>query len=278
MRIASVDGRPTLLLPSGGLDIITASKGSLGLDVNELLSRLGELAPLTESADPEALVEVRTEQLGPPVPNPRQVFAVGLNYRAHAEEAGRALPESPTVFTKFPACLTGPAATVVLPSAKVDWEVEMVVASGQLAEGASQENGWDHVAGVMIGQDLSERDVQRAGPVPQFSLGKSFKGFGPIGPALVTVDELADRDALDIGCSIDGETVQSGNTRDLLFSVPQLISKISTICPLLPGDLIFTGTPEGVGVTRKPPRFLKPGQILRSWLQDVGSIDTRLHA
>jgi 2-keto-4-pentenoate hydratase/2-oxohepta-3-ene-1,7-dioic acid hydratase in catechol pathway len=182
------------------------------------------------------------------------------------------------VFTKFRSCLAGPSATIELPSDKVDWEVELVAVIGRPADRVPEEKAWSCVAGVMVGQDLSERTVQLAGPVPQFSLGKSFPGFGPIGPWLVTPDELADRDDLRLRCSVDGRVLQDGRTRDMIFSVPELVARISAVCLMMPGDLIFTGTPSGVGMGRQPPEFLRPGTTLVSTIDGLGELRNALVA
>ena len=173
---------------------------------------------------------------------------------------------------KFPSCITGPNATVELPSTSVDWEVELVVAIGRLAHRVSEDAAYDHVAGFMVGQDLSERVVQLAGPVPQFSLGKSYPGFAPLGPALTTVDELDHPDDLALGCRLGNEVLQDGRTRDLMFNVPELVSRLSQVCPLLPGDIIFTGTPSGVGNARDPKRFIPPGAVLTSTIEGLGEL------
>src|SRR5207245_10139923 len=162
-----------------------------------------------------------------PVLAPSQVFGIGLNYREHAAESGVDAPDVPPVFTKFRSCLAGPSAAVGLPSDRVDWEVELVAVIGRSAERVREEKAWSCVAGLMVGQDLSERTVQLTGPVPQFSLGKSFPGFGPIGPALVTLDDIADPDDLALRCGVDGETLQEGRTRDMIFPVPELIARLS---------------------------------------------------
>ena len=201
-----------------------------------------------------------------------------MNYAAHAAEAGTEIPGFPPTFTKFPTCLTGPDVTVALPSAFVDWEVELVFVIGTLAYEVAEGHGWDHVAGVTVGQDLSERLVQLRPPAPQFSLGKSFPGFGPTGPWVVTPDELTNRDDLAIGCTLNGEEMQKSRTSDLIFGVDALVHELSSITPLLPGDLVFTGTPSGVGGTRNPPRFLAPGDELVSTIDDVGTIRTRFAA
>ena len=228
------------------------------------------------SASPRADAPLDVHALQAPVPRPRQVFAIGLNYAAHAAEAGLERPAFPPTFTKFPTCLTGPDATVELPSAFVDWEVELVVVIGRLAYEVAAGDGWRHVAGLTVGQDLSERIVQTRPPAPQFSLGKSFPGFGPIGPWVVTPDELDNPDDLALGCTVNGEEVQKSRTCDLIFDVDALIHHLSSITPLLPGDLIFTGTPSGVGGTRTPPRFLAPGDELVSTIEGIGTIHTHL--
>jgi 2-keto-4-pentenoate hydratase/2-oxohepta-3-ene-1,7-dioic acid hydratase in catechol pathway len=272
MRIVNAAGRAAVAMPDGGLvDVAAASAGRFGPDPRSLFDEWDAFAAWT--LDLPAVPTTRAP-LGPPVPAPRQVFAIGMNYRGHAAEVGAGLPESPPTFTKFPSCLTGPDARVTLPSDRVDWEVELVVVIGRRAERVREDAAWDHVAGLTVGQDLSERAVQLAGQVPQFSLGKSFAGFGPIGPAVVTVDELADPDSLELGCAVNGETVQEGRTDDMVFGVPELVARLSAVCTLLPGDLIFTGTPAGVGAARTPPRFLRPGDTLRSWVGGVGELRT----
>ncbi|MGI5183384.1 fumarylacetoacetate hydrolase family protein [Dactylosporangium sp. CA-152071] len=205
---------------------------------------------------------------------------MGLNYSKHAAESGFAVPDAPTVmFTKWPSCLTGPVTTVELPAGgSTDWEVELVVVIGATARNVPQERAWEHVAGLTVGQDLSERVRQTAGPSPQFSLGKSLPGFGPTGPWLVTPDELDDREDLELGCSVNGEEVQKGRTRELIFSVPAMVSKLSAALPLLPGDVLFTGTPAGVGMGRTPPRFLAPGDELVSYVTGIGELRQRFVA
>jgi 2,4-didehydro-3-deoxy-L-rhamnonate hydrolase len=275
MRVATVDGRAVLIHGEGIADIAAASNGALPADPQLVYEHWDEVRALAERiAAPEAPLDVQALQA--PVPRPRQVFAIGLNYAAHAAEAGLEQPTFPPTFTKFPTCLTGPDATVELPSAFVDWEVELVVVIGRRAYEVAAGQGWDHVAGLTVGQDLSERIVQTRPPAPQFSLGKSFPGFGPIGPWVITPDELADPDDLALGCSVNGEQVQKSRTSDLIFGVDALVHHLSSITPLLPGDLIFTGTPSGVGGTRTPPRFLAPGDELVSTIEGIGTIQTHL--
>jgi len=273
MRVASVEGRAVLIHGGGTVDIAGASGGTLPSDPQLLYDHWDEVRALSERAvDADEPLDVG--RLSTPVPHPRQVFAIGLNYAAHAAEAGIEAPTFPSTFTKFPTCLTGPEATVELPSAFVDWEVELVVVIGQPAYEVAAGDGWRHVAGLTVGQDLSERIVQARPPAPQFSLGKSFPGFGPIGPWVITPDELDNPDDLALGCAVNGEQVQKSRTSDLIFDVDALIHHLSSITPLLPGDLIFTGTPSGVGGTRTPPRFLAPGDELVSTIEGIGTIHT----
>jgi 2-keto-4-pentenoate hydratase/2-oxohepta-3-ene-1,7-dioic acid hydratase in catechol pathway len=222
-------------------------------------------------ADPAIAIE----DLGPPVPRPAQVFAIGLNYRDHAEEAALPIPSEPLVFTKFPSCLAGPTASVPLTSNRVDWEVEQVVVIGREAHRVSASRAWQHVAGFCVGQDISDRRLQFAGKPPQFSLGKSAAAFGPIGPALVSLDAFEDPEALVLRCWVEGELMQESTTANLIFSVPELIEAISRICRLQPGDLIFTGTPAGVGSVREPRRYLAPGETIVSEIEGVGRLTNR---
>ncbi|MGE0214316.1 fumarylacetoacetate hydrolase family protein [Mycolicibacterium sp.] len=210
--------------------------------------------------------------LGPPVPNPRQIFAVGLNYIDHATESGFVAPTTPMIFAKFPSSVCGPEETVELPTATVDWEVELVVVVGIGGHSIPVEDAHGHIAGVMVGQDLSERTAQMQGEPPQFSLAKSHPCFAPIGPTLVTLDEIPSLDALHIECVLNGETVQSASTGDMVFTVAELVAYISRTATLLPGDLIFTGTPAGVGMGRDPVRYLAPGDTLVSRIEGVGEL------
>lgn len=275
MRVANADGRAVLVVDDGIVDIATASGGALPTDAQLLYERWDDVRALADRVEgPEQPFELSALQA--PVPRPRQVFAIGMNYAAHAAEAGVEAPEFPPTFTKFPTCLTGPDATVALPSAFVDWEVELVAVIGSAAYEVEVGKGWSHVAGLTVGQDLSERIVQTRPPAPQFSLGKSFPGFGPTGPWVITPDELDDPDDLALGCTVNGEEVQKSRTSDLIFGVDALVHLLSSITPLLPGDLIFTGTPSGVGGTRTPPRFLAPGDELVSTIEGIGTIHTHL--
>jgi 2-keto-4-pentenoate hydratase/2-oxohepta-3-ene-1,7-dioic acid hydratase in catechol pathway len=278
MRVARVSGRLSLLVGNGAVDVHAASDGRFPADPDAVFDQWDELREWAAARGNHGAEPYSRDQLGAPVLNPKQVFAIGLNYRDHAAESGVAVPSAPAVFTKFATCLTGPYDTVQLPSDKVDWEVELVVVIGRRAWQVSEESAWSHVAGLTVGQDLSERAVQLVGPVPQFSLGKSYPGFGPIGPAIVTSDELADPDDLSLICALDEELLQKGRTRDMVFSVSDLIARLSAVCPLLPGDLIFTGTPPGVGMARTPARYLTGDTTLVSAIDGIGELRNPLIA
>ena len=272
MRIGTLNHRYHALAGNLALDIANASDGRFAPDGFDIFERVRELAGWVSTVSDSAYRPFDTYALGPPVPMPRQAFGVGLNYRDHAAESGLAEPDVPLVFAKFPTSITGPRATVTLPSAYVDWEAELVAVIGAPARHVKAADAWSHVAGLTVGQDLSERRVQLAGPAPQFSLGKSYPGFGPIGPAIVTLDEIAAVDNLEISCLLDDEVLQKGRTSDLIFSIPELVEHISAICPMLPGDLIFTGTPAGVGGARTPNRFLTPGSVLITAIEGIGEL------
>ena len=275
MLVASLEDRLTLVRGERALDVQRCSDGRFPSDPQAVYDDWDAFADWGRELDPGGGDAFDPAALDAPVPRPRQVFALGLNYAMHAREAGLELPTTPLTFTKFPSCIAGPAAFVQVATDRVDWEVELVAVIGRRAHHVDADSAWDHVAGLMVGQDLSARDVQMSGSPPQFSLGKSFPGFGPTGPWLVTPDELPDRDDLAIGCSLNGQQVQSDRTSSMLFSVPETVARLSAICPLLPGDLIFTGTPAGVGNRMDPPRFLRAGDELVSTIEGIGSITTR---
>lgn len=279
MKLANLEGRAVLVTEQGAIDVSSASGGAFGPDPRAVFDDWDAFRSWADGADLSGATTtpIAEAALGPPSPEPRQVFAIGLNYKAHAEESGVEPPAVPATFTKFPACLADPFAEVELSGPSVDWEVELVVVIGAPADRVPESEGWAHVAGVTVGQDLSDRTVQFAAG-NQFSLGKSFRGFAPTGPWLVTTDELQDPDDLALGCSVDGRTVQDARTGDLIFSVPRLVAELSAVLTLLPGDLVFTGTPSGVGMAAQPPRFLQAGETLESWIEGIGTIRNRFRA
>ncbi|MGH3437667.1 MAG: fumarylacetoacetate hydrolase family protein [Sciscionella sp.] len=276
MRIANIDGRLALLCTAGAVDVEHASGGQFGSEPQDVYRRWEEFTAWVGTADRSGAAPYEMAQLASPAPAPRQVFGIGLNYRDHATEAGLGVPEQLAVFTKFPSCITGPYGDIVLPSGgHTDWEVELVVVIGSEARNVPAANGWQYIAGLAVGQDLSERVTQFTGPAPQFSLGKSFPRFGPIGPWLVTTDEFASPDDLALACRINGEQVQAGRTLDMIFPVPKVVSQLSAILPLWPGDVIFTGTPAGVGMGRNPQRWLAPGDELVTTIEGIGELRHR---
>jgi 2-keto-4-pentenoate hydratase/2-oxohepta-3-ene-1,7-dioic acid hydratase in catechol pathway len=276
VKLANANGRAVVVLGDRTVDVAEVSGGRVGPDPMAVYDDWATFVDLASAITPGAtatapLVEA---DLRNPVPAPRQVFAIGLNYRSHAEESGMVVPDVPATFTKFPASLTGPFDDVEIAGDSTDWEVELVAVIGRRADRVAEDQAWAHVAGLTVGQDISDRHLQFAAGA-QFSLGKSRRGYGPMGPWVVTPDELPDPDDLALGCSVDGEKVQDARTNDLVFGVPRLIAELSAILPLLPGDVIFTGTPAGVGMARQPARFLRPGQTLESWIEGIGTIRNR---
>jgi 2,4-didehydro-3-deoxy-L-rhamnonate hydrolase len=273
VKLANLAGRAVIVTHEGdsaaAIDVAIASNGRFGPDVQTIYDEWLAFTEWTAGTTLPAGAAFDETQLRAPVPAPRQVFAIGINYQRHADEAGRTPPPIPATFTKFPACINGPFGQVRLPSDAVDWEVELVVVIGRRAEAVGEADAWSCVAGLTVGQDLSERKVQMAAGA-QFSLGKSYAGFAPMGPWVVSLDEVDDPNDLALGCSVDGEVMQNSRTGDLIFSVPRLIAELSAVLPLLPGDVIFTGTPEGVGAARQPPVFLRPGQVLETWIDGIG--------
>jgi 2-keto-4-pentenoate hydratase/2-oxohepta-3-ene-1,7-dioic acid hydratase in catechol pathway len=271
MRVGNLAGRLSLFVAAGAIDVERASAGGFVADPQAVYARWAEFVEWAQTVAAEP-VAFSPKELGPPSPRPAQVFAAAANYRAHAAEGGVETPESPVVFAKWVSSFTGPAGEIGLPSARVDWEAEVVVVIADRAYKITRDAAWNHVAGLTIGQDLSERDVQMRGAYPQLGLGKSFPGFSPTGPYLVTPDEFDDHDSIEFGCSINGEVMQHGSTAELVFSVPALIAELSAVLPLEPGDVIFTGTPSGVGLMRKPPRFLTPGDELVTYVTGLGEM------
>jgi 2-keto-4-pentenoate hydratase/2-oxohepta-3-ene-1,7-dioic acid hydratase in catechol pathway len=278
--LANVKGRASLLVRAGEsaqrvLDVERRSHGVFSSDPMDAIARWDEFglfaaAQRFDETDP-LLVD---DDLGPCVPRPRQVFAIGLNYRDHAREANLPEPKQPMVFTKFPSCVAGARAEVSLTSDSVDWEVELVVVIGRVTRRVNEAQALEQVAGYCVGQDISDRRMQFEGSPPQFSLGKSAPAYGPIGPALVA-DPSIDLTGLALICDVNGERMQNGNSREMVFSVAALVAYLSSVCTLFPGDLIFTGTPAGVGSVRKPRLYLKSGDVIRSEISGLGELQNR---
>jgi acylpyruvate hydrolase len=226
-----------------------------------------------KTATNAAIYPLSAVTLKAPVLRPGKIICIGLNYRDHAAESGQAVPEFPTVFAKYNNCVIGPGEAIVHPkiSQKVDYEAEFGVVIGRRAKAVSEADALNYVAGYLPFNDVSARDFQAR--VSQWVMGKSFDTFAPMGPALTTADEIPDPQALDIRLSIAGEVLQSSNTRNLVFTVASLVHQISAVMTLDPGDVIATGTPGGVGAARKPPRFLKPGDIVRVEIEKLGVLE-----
>ena len=273
-RLVTIDGRAALDHDGHWHDLAALSGDDALADPITAVARHAELHDLQEAtatAPPGgAIADVTLDAV---VPEPRQVFGIGLNYKDHAEESGMELPPAPLTFTKFPSCIVGPTADVPLSGAMVDWEVEVVAVIGATATRVPEADAWSVVAGLTLGQDVSDRAVQLTGSPPQFSLGKSFPAFGPVGPAIVSVDAFDDPDDIALWCDVSGDRVQSSRTSQLIFGIPTLVSYLSSICTLQPGDLIFTGTPAGVGMSRG--RFLVEGDVIDSGADTIGTLRNR---
>ena len=268
-RLGNLDGRAVLIDGENWHDLAAASNGSFSGDPMEAVHRHAELHTIQlNGRSPEGAVA--SAVFGPPVPCPRSVFAIGLNYAGHAGEADMDLPESPLVFTKFPSCLAGATDNVELNSDFADYEAELVVVIGTAGRSISPNNAWNHVMGLTVGQDISDRALQFAAKPPHFDLGKSRDTYGPCGPAVVSTDLIAEPSNLRITCDINGERRQSGNTGQLIFDVPTLISYLSEILTLEVGDLIFTGTPEGIGASSG--EFLAAGDVIETSIEGLGKL------
>ena len=282
MRIANVRGRLNVIVGSLAVDVESASGGRFSADPAAVFARWDEFCAWAAERDTteEETVTFDASDLGAPSPKARQVFGIGLNYADHAAEAGLPIPEQPVVFTKFASSVTGPVTDVELVGDTVDWEAELVVVIGRGGRHIDVADAPARIAGYTAGQDLSNRTVQWQGQPAQFSIGKSFAGFAPTGPVLVTLDELTDPKRLHISCAITDvagvtTTMQDGSTDQLIFSIPELISRLSAVVELLPGDLIFTGTPPGIGAARTPPRFLTAGEVLVTEIEGIGRLTQR---
>ncbi|MCS6860669.1 MAG: fumarylacetoacetate hydrolase family protein [Abditibacteriales bacterium] len=227
-----------------------------------------------ESSRPEYVYSPEQVTLKAPVPDPRKIICVGLNYADHAAESGAAIPSEPVLFSKYPTAIIGPNEPILLPpeSQEVDYEVELVFIIGKRGRRIPRERAMDYVAGYTVGHDVSARDWQLRKPGGQWLLGKTFDTFAPIGPALVTQDEVPDPHNLKITCKVNDELLQNSNTNQLIFKIDDLVAYISQVITLEPGDLVFTGTPAGVGFARKPPRFLQDGDVCELEVEGIGKL------
>lgn len=276
-RFGCVDGRAVLVADSltGYIDVEKFSGGKLPSDPMQCFARWSEVCSLADMLTSTKAVELTTldpSKLDCPVPRPRQIFAVGVNYKAHAAEMNHGLPKEPLVFTKFPSSLNRPFGQLKLVGEKCDYEAELVAVVAKGGRNISLADAWSHVAGLCVGQDFSDRALQYANTPPQFSLGKSRAGFTAIGPWITDAASLATRGNLEISCRVSGEIMQHTQTDDMIFEIPDIIAYLSSICELFAGDVIYTGTPSGVGAGRTPQRFLRSGDVVETTIQDLGTI------
>ena len=273
-KLANVSGRSVLVNGDDYFDLAKISEGNVSSDPSQVVNSLGAISKLYKQIDQfDASGSLKDVQMGPPVTGSRNCFAIGLNYRNHAEESGMEIPPFPMIFTKHTSCINGPFDNIEMRSDIVDYEAELVVVIGKQGKNISNDEAWNHVAGLTVGQDISDRSVQFHATPPQFNLGKSFDTFGPIGPILVSPDQFEDKSSLNLECSVNGELRQKDNTNDLIFDIPYIISYVSEFITLEPGDLIFTGTPAGVGATQG--KLLKDGDILSTTISGIGTIENK---
>ena len=270
-RLANVGGRGALVDGDHYYDLEELADGALSPDPMAALTSpdlLAELAAGLGGRQPTGLLTGAT--LGPPVPRPRNSYGVGLNYRSHAEEASMEIPDVPLVFTKFPSCITGPFDEVRLRSDRCDYEGELVVVVGPGGADIDPADAWDHVVGLTIGQDVSDRHAQFMTQPPQFNLGKSFDTFGPIGPVVASPDCFDDPDDLTLTTHVNGEARQDDRTSNMVFPVADLVAFLSRITTLATGDIIFTGTPDGIGAAQG--LFLADGDVITTTIDGIGTM------
>jgi 2,4-diketo-3-deoxy-L-fuconate hydrolase len=272
-KLGSNSGRAIFIKDDKYYDVNTISNGDISSNSVEALSDTEKLSQLYLNLnDYESSGDLSDINLDPPI-IPTNVFAVGLNYKKHAEESNLEIPPFPMIFTKHSTCISGPKSDICMKSDMVDYEAELVFVIGKGGKDISKEDAWDHVAGLCVGQDISDRPVQFHATPPQFNLGKSFDTFGPIGPYLVSTDLFDNKESLKLQCWVNDELRQETLTNDLIFDIPYLISYISEFITLNTGDVIFTGTPEGVGATQG--KFLKDGDILKTSIEGIGTLENK---
>ena len=270
-RLANVGGRGALVDGDHYYDLEELADGALSPDPMAALTTPGPLAELASALGGRQPTGLLTEAtLGPPVPRPRNSYGVGLNYRSHAEEASMEIPDVPLVFTKFPSCITGPFDEVRLRSDRCDYEGELVVVVGPGGSDIDAADAWDHVVGLTVGQDVSDRHAQFMTQPPQFNLGKSFDTFGPIGPVVVSPDCSDDPDDLALTTHVNGEARQDDRTSNMVFPVADLVAFLSRITTLATGDIIFTGTPDGIGAAQG--LFLADGDVITTTIDGIGTM------
>ena len=272
--LANMNGRSALIRENGFFDLEAISDGAVSADPMEALTTPEALHDL--SANLEAFAasgNVDDVVLGAPVPRPTNSFGIGLNYQTHVDEAAMETPDVPMVFAKLPSCITGPTSDVQMRSGECDYEGELVVVIGPGGKDINEDQGWEHVVGLTVGQDFSDRGAQFMNTPAQFTLGKSMDSFGPTGPVLVSTDSFPDPADLELRTWVNGELRQQDRTSSLIFSIPKLIAFISRFVTLTTGDLIFTGTPEGVGFRNGV--FLTDGDVVRTSIEGIGTLENR---
>lgn len=273
-RLANVEGRAALVHGDHYYDLEAVADDDLGPDPMAAIAQADRMDELSAGlADLEPTGALGDVTLGPPVPRPSKTFGIGLNYRTHAAESNMEIPTSPLVFTKFPNCLCGPTADVELRSDGCDYEGELVAVIGLGGRDIAPDDAWNHVVGLTIGQDISDRPAQFLSKPPQFNLGKSFDTFGPIGPCVVSLDELDDPANLRLTTAVNDEVRQDDSTANMIFDVPALVSFLSSITTLETGDLIFTGTPAGVGAAQR--KYLADGDVITTTIEGLGTMTNR---
>ena len=271
---ANVNEKSALISNGSFFDLEVISDGAVSADPMEALAEPETLHTL--SADLESFAatgNVDDVVLGAPVPRPANSFGIGLNYQTHVDEAAMDTPEVPMVFAKLPSCITGPTSDVQMRSDECDYEGELVVVIGSGGKDIQKDQAWEHVVGLTVGEDFSDRGAQFMSTPAQFTLGKSMDSFGPTGPVLVSTDSFTDPADLELRTWVNGELRQHDRTSNMIFSIPELISFISRHVTLSTGDLIFTGTPEGVGFRNGV--FLTDGDVVRTSIEGIGTLENR---
>jgi 2-keto-4-pentenoate hydratase/2-oxohepta-3-ene-1,7-dioic acid hydratase in catechol pathway len=279
MRLATLKTdagpHPAVLVGDHYIDL-TATDPAFPASVREILADPERMAAAKQTAGRSDAVRLPVSEaaLHAPVHDPQKIVCVGLNYRDHAVESGMAIPKEPVLFSKFPSALVGHGEQIVAPksSTKVDYEAELVIVIGKRGRYIPEAAAYEHVAGYAVGHDVSARDWQLEKDGKQWIVGKTFDTFAPVGPVLVTRDEVPDVHKLGIRLRLNGKTMQESNTEQMIFSVPQVVAYVSNIVTLEPGDLIFTGTPPGIGHALKPPVYLKPGDVAEVEIDGLGTL------
>jgi 2-keto-4-pentenoate hydratase/2-oxohepta-3-ene-1,7-dioic acid hydratase in catechol pathway len=259
----------------GGWVDLNQADGRVPSCIKQLLAQGPDgLARAQAALQAGAVMSPNGVKLLPPVPRPEKVICVGLNYADHAKESGMQPPNDPVMFNKFPTAVAADGDPIVLPrvATQVDYEAELVVVIGVGGRHIAPERAREHIAGYCAGNDVSARDWQLHKPGGQWLLGKSFDTFAPFGPALVTADEVGEVNDLRIQLRLNGRVMQDSSSRQFIFPVEKLVAYVSDVCTLVPGDVIFTGTPPGVGFARKPPVFLKPGDVVEVEIERLGTL------